>query len=128
MTKNAPRRTLVSSVRAVNKLTMQTSRFNGRRAKENPKSLVSKTQADEWLHVIFFCKPNYNSFQSLLMVFIQLIRYQLEMTLEFLSLVPGPTGKAALEYILTEWCSKQNSFYGAYERKARYVYGTVDCK
>ena len=55
------------------------------------------------------------------MVFIQLIRYQLEMTLEFLSLVPGPTGKAALEYVLTEWCSKQNSFYGAYERKARYV-------
>ena len=60
------------------------------------------------------------------MVFIQLIRYQLEMTLEFLSLVPGPTGKAALEYVLTEWCSKQNSFYGAYERKARYVDDIVD--
>ena len=57
--------------------------------------------------------------QSLLMVFIQLIRFQLEMTLEFLSIVPGPTGKAALDYILTEWCSRQNTFYGAYERKAR---------
>lgn len=61
-------------------------------------------------------------FQSLLMVFIQLIRYQLAMTLEFLSLVPGPTGKAALDYILTEWCSKQGEFYGSYERKARYCF------
>jgi len=31
--------------------------------------------------------------------------------------VPGPTGKSALDYILTEWCARQNEFYGAYERK-----------
>ena len=53
------------------------------------------------------------------MVFIQLIRFQLEMTLKFLSLVPGPTGKAALDYVLTEWCARQNEFFGAYERKTR---------
>lgn len=54
------------------------------------------------------------------MVFIQLIRYQIEATLEFLSDVPGPTGKSALDYILTEWCSKQDSFFGSYETKVRY--------
>ena len=59
------------------------------------------------------------------MVFIQLIRFQLEMTLKFLSLVPGPTGKAALDYILTEWCARQNEFFGAYERKTRYC--IMDC-
>lgn len=56
------------------------------------------------------------------MVFIQLIRYQLDATLEFLSTVPGPTGKSALDYILNEWCSKQDSFFGNYETKARLVF------
>ena len=55
------------------------------------------------------------------MVFIQLIRYQIEATLEFLSTVPGPTGKSALDYVLTEWCSKQDSFFGNYETKVRFV-------
>ena len=54
------------------------------------------------------------------MVFIQLIRHQLEPTLEFLSTVPGPTGKSALDYVLTEWCAKQTSFFGSYEHKVRY--------
>ena len=53
------------------------------------------------------------------MVFIQLIRHQIEPTLEFLSTVPGPTGKSALDYVLTEWCSKQPSFFGNYETRVR---------
>jgi len=56
--------------------------------------------------------------QSLLMVFIQLIRHQLGPTLEFLSTVPGPTGNSALEYVLTRWCDEQTSFFGGYETKA----------
>jgi len=56
--------------------------------------------------------------QSLLMVFIQLIRHQMALTLEFLSTVPGPTGTSALDYVLTEWCNKQSSFFGSYETKA----------
>ena len=54
------------------------------------------------------------------MVFIQLIRHQMALTLEFLSTVPGPTGTSALDYVLTEWCNKQSSFFGSYETKARY--------
>eukprot|EP00794_Sanderia_malayensis_P006843 gene6843-7611_t len=72
------------------------------------RAVLSKLQQADSLNVV----------QSLLMVFIQMIRYQLEMTFEFLSLVPDPTGKAALDFVLTEWCNKQNSFYGTYERKA----------
>ncbi|XP_047141336.1 importin-9 isoform X1 [Hydra vulgaris] len=53
--------------------------------------------------------------QSLLMVFIQLLRNQLEATLEFLSMVPGPSGNSALDYILSEWCAKHSSFIGGYE-------------
>ena len=57
--------------------------------------------------------------QSLLMVFAHLILSQLEAVLDFLTSVPGPTGKPALEFILTEWCSRQHLFYGSYERKIR---------
>ena len=53
------------------------------------------------------------------MVFAHLIHSQMEAVLEFLSSVPGPTGKPALEFVLTEWCSKQHLFYGAYEGKVR---------
>ena len=53
------------------------------------------------------------------MVFIQLLRYQIEWTLDFLSAVPSPTGKAALDYIMNEWCSKQSSFFGKYDVKVR---------
>jgi len=74
------------------------------------RSVLSKLQQAKTFTVI----------QSLLMVFIQLVRYQLDATLEFLSTVPGPTGKSALDYILNEWCSKQDSFFGNYETKASY--------
>ena len=55
------------------------------------------------------------------MVFIQLLRHQIEGTLEFLSTVPGPTGKSALDYILNEWCAKHSSFVGGYEIISRWV-------
>lgn len=41
--------------------------------------------------------------------------------LDFLSSVPDPTGKPALHFVLTEWCSKQHLFYGAYESKVSSV-------
>lgn len=59
--------------------------------------------------------------QSLLMVFAHLMNLQLEPVLDFLTSVPGPTGKPALEFVLDEWCSRQNLFYGSYERRVRYV-------
>ena len=55
------------------------------------------------------------------MVFAHLIHHQMEAVLDFLSTVPGPTGKPALEFVLTEWCSKQHLFYGLYEAKIRCV-------
>jgi len=42
---------------------------------------------------------------------------QMDAVLDFLTNVPGPTGKPALEFILNEWCSRQHLFYGSYERK-----------
>ncbi|KAL8589419.1 hypothetical protein ACOMHN_021571 [Nucella lapillus] len=71
------------------------------------RSVLSKMQQTETLSVM----------QSLLMVFAHLINLQLEAVLEFLTSVPGPTGKPALEFVLTEWCSRQSLFYGSYERK-----------
>ena len=56
-------------------------------------------------------------FQSLVMVFAQLINTQIEAVLEFLTNVPDPMGKPALEFVLREWCSRQHLFFGSYERK-----------
>ena len=55
------------------------------------------------------------------MVFANLIHTQLDAVLEFLCSVPGPDGQPALQFVLTEWCSKQRFFYGAYEIKVRWV-------
>ena len=57
--------------------------------------------------------------QSLVLVFAHLVHCQLDAMLEFLSSVPSPTGKPALEFVLIEWCSKQHLFYGEYDRKIR---------
>jgi len=54
------------------------------------------------------------------MVYAHLIHTQLDAVLNFLSTVPGPTGQSALQFVLTEWCSRQHLFYGAYEGKVRY--------
>ena len=91
----------------VNTLVLKTGNLLGDNLHIILRSVLSKLQQAKTFTVT----------QSLLMVFIQLIRQQIEPTLEFLSSVPGPTGKSALDYILTEWCAKQNSFYGSYETK-----------
>lgn len=91
----------------VNTLVLKTGNLLGDNLHIILRSVLSKLQQAKTFTVT----------QSLLMVFIQLIRHQLEPTLELLSTVPGPTGKSALDYILTEWCAKQMSFYGSYERK-----------
>lgn len=59
----------------------------------------------------------FNVFQSLLMIFARLMHNQMEAVLEFLTSVPDPMGKPALEFVLKEWCARQHSIYGAYERK-----------
>ena len=51
------------------------------------------------------------------MIYARLMHDQMEAVLEFLTSVPDPMGKPALEFVLKEWCSKQHVFYGAYERK-----------
>jgi hypothetical protein len=71
------------------------------------RAVLSKMQQAETLSVI----------QSLVMVFAHLMHSQMEAVLDFLSNVPGPTGKPALEFVLAEWCSKQQLFYGSYEGK-----------
>jgi hypothetical protein len=65
------------------------------------------------------------------MVYAHLIHTQLDAVLNFLSTVPGPTGQSALQFVLTEWCSRQHLFYGAYEAKVRYrelvIHKKLDC-
>ena len=56
-------------------------------------------------------------YQSLVMIFANLMHNQMEAVLEFLTSVPDPMGKPALQFVLAEWCARQHLFYGAYERK-----------
>ena len=44
--------------------------------------------------------------QSLLVVFAHLVIDRLEALLSFLSQVPDPKGRSALEYVLVEWCQR----------------------
>jgi hypothetical protein len=55
----------------------------------------------------------------LLLVYAQLIQTQLGAVLNFLSSVPGPKGESALNFVMTEWVSRQSMFYGSYENKVR---------
>ncbi len=71
------------------------------------RAVLSKMQQAETLSVT----------QSLLMVFAHLMHSCMEDVLEFLSSVPGPTGKPALEFVVTDWVTRQNMFYGAYDSK-----------
>ena len=65
-----------------------------------------------------FPNNNFNLLlQSLLMVFAQLIQTQLVAVLNFLSSVPGPKGESGLHFVMTEWVSRQQMFYGSYENK-----------
>lgn len=71
------------------------------------RAVLSKLQQTETLSVV----------QSLVLVFAHLVHTQMAAVLDFLSGVPGPTGQSALAFVLTEWCSRQTLFYGAYENK-----------
>lgn len=51
------------------------------------------------------------------MVYAQLIHTKLTAVLNFLSSVPGPAGETALNFVMTEWVSRQHLFFGCYETK-----------
>lgn len=71
------------------------------------RAVLSKMQQAETMSVI----------QSLCMVFAHLFNTRLEAALEFLSALPDPTGKPALEFVLTVWLARQHLFFGRYETK-----------
>lgn len=75
------------------------------------KAVLSKMQRAQTLSVI----------QSLVMVYAHLIHTKLDAVLNFLSTIPGPTGESALHFVLTEWCSRQHLFFGAYEGRVSTV-------
>ena len=56
-----------------------------------------------------------------MMVFINLMYYQLQDTVNFLSNVPDPCGKSALNFVVNIWCTRQQEFYGTYDSKVRLV-------
>ncbi|XP_029213390.2 importin-9-like isoform X1 [Acropora millepora] len=71
------------------------------------RGVLSKLQQAETLSII----------QSLVLAFLHLMNTQLERTLDFLSGVPDPTGKSALEYVIKIWCARQPEFFGVYDSK-----------
>ncbi|XP_023299361.2 importin-9 [Lucilia cuprina] len=71
------------------------------------KAVISKMQLVECLKVIM----------SLVVVFAHLFLAQMDAVLNFLSTVPGPTGEPAMQFVFSNWLSKQTSFFGTYERK-----------
>ncbi|XP_053312848.1 importin-9 [Spea bombifrons] len=75
------------------------------------RAILSKMQQAETLSVM----------QSLIMVFAHLAHSQLEPLLDFLCSLPGPTGKPALEFVMSEWMGRQHLFYGQYEGKVSSV-------
>lgn len=75
------------------------------------RGVLSKLQKAETLSII----------QSLVLSFLHLMNSQLEMTLDFLSSVPDPTGKSALEYVVKIWCARQPEFFGVYDSKVSTV-------
>lgn len=71
------------------------------------KAVISKMQLVEALNVIM----------SLVMIFAHLFLIQMDAVMNFLSSVPGPTGEPAMNFVFTNWLSRQHLFYGTYERK-----------
>lgn len=71
------------------------------------KAVISKMQLVETLSVSM----------SLVMTFAHLFVTQMEAVLNFLSTVPGPTGEPAIQYVFSNWLTRQHMFYGTYERK-----------
>ncbi|KAH8246838.1 hypothetical protein KR032_001862 [Drosophila birchii] len=71
------------------------------------KAVISKMQNLECLKVVM----------NLVVIFAHLFLTQMDAVLNFLSTVPGPNGEPAMQFVLTNWLSRQNSFFGIYERK-----------
>ncbi|KAH8294949.1 hypothetical protein KR018_004577 [Drosophila ironensis] len=71
------------------------------------KAVISKMQNLECLKVIM----------NLVLIFAYLFLTQMDAVLNFLTTVPGPNGEPAMQYVLTNWLMRQNSFFGMYERK-----------
>lgn len=71
------------------------------------KAVISKMQLVDALSVIM----------SLVVTFAHLVVTQMEAVLNFLSTVPGPTGEPAIQFVLSQWLTRQQMFYGTYERK-----------
>lgn len=60
--------------------------------------------------------------QSLLLIFAHLINTQVALVVSFLSQVPGPSGNdSALHFVMNEWCDKQASFFGSYDKKVSII-------
>lgn len=93
----------------INTLIRQTAHVLGDNLESILKAVLSKIQSSNILLVQ----------QSLIMVFAHLVHSRMDAVLAFLSNLPGPTGKPVLEFLMTEWVSKQNSFVGPYESKIR---------
>ncbi|MEE6493116.1 hypothetical protein FKM82_016744 [Ascaphus truei] len=97
--------------RLVSTLISKAGRELGENLDQILRAILSKMQQAETLSVM----------QSLIMVFAHLVHSQLEPLLEFLCSLPGPTGKPALEFVMSEWMSRQHLFYGQYEGKVSSV-------
>ncbi|XP_053562447.1 importin-9 [Bombina bombina] len=97
--------------RLVSTLISRAGRELGENLDQILRAILSKMQQAETLSVM----------QSLIMVFAHLAHSQLEPLFEFLCSLPGPTGKPALEFVMSEWMSRQHLFYGQYEGKVSSV-------
>lgn len=75
------------------------------------RAVLSKLRSADTLSVI----------QSLIMVYAHLFNSNMEAALNFLASVPGPTGQSALHFVMTEWVSRQQAFFGQFDRKVSYV-------
>jgi hypothetical protein len=91
----------------INTLIRQTATVLGDNLDLILKAVLSKMQSSNILLVQ----------QSLIMVFAQLMHYRMDAVLTFLSNLPGPTGQPVLDFLMTEWVMKQNSFVGPYDCK-----------
>lgn len=93
----------------INTLIRQTAHVLGENLDFILKAVLSKMQSSNVASVQ----------QSLIMVFAHLMHSKMNEVLTFLSNLPGPTGKPSLEFLMTEWVSKQTLFIGQYECKIR---------
>lgn len=93
--------------RLVITIVMKAGNFLGENIHLLLKAVISKMQLVETLSVAM----------SLVMTFAHLVVTQLEPVLNFLSTVPGPTGEPAIQFVLSNWLTRQTLFYGSYERK-----------